>query len=121
MQTPTLIFVYNADSGRINALLDMGHKIISPSTYSCSLCALTHSTFRMKDEWKQFVQGLSLPVEFLHRDELLARHGPRDDKLPAVFLKTNGGLQSLLASHEIEACATLGELRARLVERLPKK
>jgi hypothetical protein len=26
----TLVFVYNADSGFVNSLLDIGHKIVSP-------------------------------------------------------------------------------------------
>ena len=41
-----LIFVYNAGSGKLNALFDMAHKIVSPTTYECSLCALTHDAFQ---------------------------------------------------------------------------
>ena len=37
---PTLVFVYNADSGVFNALADAAHKIFSPRTYACNLCAL---------------------------------------------------------------------------------
>lgn len=40
--TTTLIFVYNAKSGLISAFGDMVHKIVSPATYPCSLCALTY-------------------------------------------------------------------------------
>jgi len=36
-----LIFVYNANGGLVNSWLDTAHKIVSPSTYSCSLCAIT--------------------------------------------------------------------------------
>ncbi len=36
-----LIFVYNADSGLLNAINDGILKIVSPSTYQCSLCSLT--------------------------------------------------------------------------------
>ena len=32
-----LIFVYNANSGKLSAALDIAHKIISPSTYQCRL------------------------------------------------------------------------------------
>ncbi|NJM95354.1 MAG: GTPase, partial [Acaryochloridaceae cyanobacterium CSU_5_19] len=40
-----LIFVYNANSGGINTALDIAHKLLSPSTYRCNLCRLTHDTF----------------------------------------------------------------------------
>ena len=33
-----IIFVYNADSGLVNGLIDWAHKIVSPETYSCT-CA----------------------------------------------------------------------------------
>ena len=50
-----LLFVYNADSGLFNTMADIGHKIFSPQTYSCLLCALTHGYFRERDEWRRFV------------------------------------------------------------------
>ncbi len=46
---PALVFVYNANSGLLNALLDMGHKVVSPRTYPCSLCALTYGSLGLRD------------------------------------------------------------------------
>ena len=115
MDNPTLVFVYNADSGLVNTLLDIGHKIVSPQTYNCNLCAITHSTFKMRDEWKQFVAQLNCPVEFLHRDELAERYGLRDIPLPAIFLKMATGLQPWIGREEINRCQSLAELK-RLVE-----
>ncbi|WP_241234677.1 hypothetical protein [Nonlabens ponticola] len=54
-----LIFVYNANSGRINSWLDSAHKIISPSTYQCKLCELTHGAFTEHDEWSRFRESLA--------------------------------------------------------------
>ena len=115
---PTLVFIYNADSGRLNTLLDAGHKLISPSTYSCDLCALTHSTFSMRGEWKEFVEGLGLPVEFLHRDEAEKKHGLSGTALPAVFLKTEGRLSPWLGSEEINRCDSLQELMRLIRDKL---
>ena len=115
MNEPILVFVYNADSGLVSTLLDIGHKIVSPQTYSCNLCALTHSTFSMRDEWKQFVAQLNCPIEFLHRDELAEQYGLRDVPLPAIFLKTETGLQPWIGQEEINRCHSLAELK-RLVE-----
>lgn len=121
MSKPTLIFVYNADSGFVNTLLDIGHKIVAPQTYSCHLCAITHSTFSMRDEWKQFVAGLGMPVEFLHRDELEKQYGIRDVALPAVFRKNNGALEAWITREEINRCGSLGDferlVRAKLQAR----
>ncbi len=108
---PGLVFVYNADSGRFNALLDIGHKILSPATYSCNLCAVTHSAFSMRGEWREFVEGLGRPVEFLHRDELEKSYGVSGVPLPAVFLKSEGRLSPWLSSEEINRCASLEELK----------
>lgn len=119
MNDPTLVFVYNADSGLVNTLLDIGHKIVSPQTYSCNLCALTHSTFSMRDEWKQFVAQLDCPMEFLHRDELAGRYGLRDVPLPTIFLKTEIGLRPWIGQEEINHCRSLAELK-RLVESKPR-
>ena len=115
MNKPTLIFVYNADSGFVNTLFDIGHKIVSPKTYACHLCAITHSTFSMRDEWKHFVEELKLPIEFLHRDELTKQYGIEGVALPAVFQKKESGLKELIGQAEINDCGSLDDLK-RLVE-----
>jgi hypothetical protein len=115
MKKSALIFVYNADSGFVNTLLDIGHKIVAPQTYSCNLCAITHSTFSMRDEWKRFVDGLKIPIEFLHRDELSRLYGIHGATLPAVFRKTDGGLEVWISHEEINRCQSLDDLK-RLVE-----
>jgi len=118
MPPPTLVFVYNADSGFMNTLLDIGHKILSPDTYSCKLCALTHSTFRMRSDWRDFARALGYPVEFLHRDELAARYGITNVALPAVLLASGDKLTPWIGPEEIGRCNTLTELEAKIGERL---
>lgn len=110
MNKPILIFVYNADSGFVNTLLDIGHKIVSPQTYACNLCAITHSTFSMRDEWKNFVAGLGVPIEFLHRDELEKQYGMHNVELPVVFRKTDGALETWISREEINHCRSLEDL-----------
>jgi len=109
-----LVFVYNADSGVFNTLADVAHKIFSPQTYACNLCALTHSTFGMRDEWKRFLDGLDCPPEFMHADELEARYGVSGVPLPAIFRKDGESLELLAGADSINACRTLDDLK-RLV------
>jgi hypothetical protein len=114
---PTLVFVYNADSGVFNTLADAAHKIFSPDTYACNLCALTHTTFGMRTEWKRFLEGLGVPLEFLHADELKSRYGLEGVPLPAVFEKKGGGTLRVLADADaINECRTLDDLKRLILD-----
>jgi hypothetical protein len=113
---PTLVFVYNAESGVFNVLADAAHKIFSPDTYACNLCALTHTAFGMRAEWKRFLEGLGVPLEFLHADELRSRYGLEDVPLPAVFEKDEGGLEVLADADAINECRTLADLKRLILD-----
>ena len=65
-----IVFVYNAESGgAFSALKDSLHKVFRRNNYPCNLCAITFGTFRMKKGWKNFVNNLDAPVEFLKKDK----------------------------------------------------
>lgn len=106
-----LVFVYNADSGLFNTLTDIAHKTFSPQTYQCQLCALTHSTFGMRKGWKQFLETLDVPLEFLHADELRQRYGVSGAPLPAIFEKDGERVEIWLAAESINQCRTLDDLK----------
>ena len=111
-----LVFAYNAESGVFNALADAAHKIFSPRTYACNLCALTHTAVGMRSEWRRFLDGLGRPLEFLHADELEARYGLSGVPLPAIFRREGEGLEVLADADSINVCRTLDDLK-RLVLR----
>ncbi|HKG13118.1 MAG TPA: hypothetical protein VKB12_07255 [Pyrinomonadaceae bacterium] len=111
-----LVFVYNAESGVFNTLADAAHKIFSPGTYACNLCALTHTAFGMRGEWKKFLEGLGVPLEFLHADELESRYGLKDVPLPAVFEKDGASLRAAISADEINACGSLEELKRLILD-----
>lgn len=113
--TTTLIFVYNADSGPIAGLLDIGHKILSPSTYDCSLCSLTHDTFSEKESWREFRRTMGMPMEFLHRDEFEKKYDLRFDY--PVILKKNDTIDVLMNKEEIDAVKDLDGLIAAVKAR----
>ncbi|UOQ99346.1 hypothetical protein MUN81_07560 [Hymenobacter sp. 5317J-9] len=110
-----LVFVYNADAGLLAGLKDTFHKILSPSTYPCSLCAITYGATSMLPEWREFIAGLPVPVDFLHRDEFIggypawARH-----PLPAAFaVAESGALTPFIDAEEMDA-ADLNGLMERV-------
>lgn len=111
-----LVFVYNADAGLFNALADAAHKILSPSTYRCHLCALTHNSFAMRRDWKEFLATLDPPPAFLHAGELRER-GVAGVELPAVFAERGGRLEPLIAAAEINACRSLEDLKSLVASR----
>lgn len=119
--SPTLVFVYNADSGVFNTLADAAHKIFSPRTYACNLCALTHTAVRMRGDWREFLDRLGLPLEFLHADELAARYNLTGVTLPAVFTKDGGELSMLAGADSINACRTLDDLKRLILEGLARE
>ena len=106
-----LIFVYNANSGVFNLLTDVAHKIFSPQTYSCNLCAVTHSNFGMKKEWKEYLENLDTPLEFLHADEFKAIYQFDKIELPAIFIEENGSLILLINATTINECKSIDDLK----------
>lgn len=108
----TLLFVYNADSGIFNTLTDIAHKIFSPDTYECNLCAITHSHFSMRAEWADYLETLNANLEFLHRDELIKQYGKQNASLPAIFfVADNKKLELAVDSEKISQCKTIEDLQ----------
>ena len=103
-----LIFVYNADSGLMNTLLDIGHKALSPQTYECNLCGLTFGLIGEHKQWKQFREESNTEMEFLHRDEFEQKYDSQF-KYP-VILKKDKNLSVAISQAELNQIKTLDEL-----------
>ena len=91
-----LVFVYNAKSGKLNAMLDSMHKVISPDTYACNLCRITYGTFTELPEWRQFRESFDGTMRFLHIDEF-EQENPPADSYPVIFEKDTDGSLMVLA------------------------
>lgn len=100
MNTNRIIFVYNANSRLGQGLLDSLHKIVSPTTYDCNLCALTHGNFGPKKEWKSFLENTTASLEFYHKDEYQKQFASKfamPYALPFV-IKVNGYNEEVICS-----------------------
>ena len=118
-RTSTLIFIYNADGGVLDALGDMVHKIVSPATYPCSLCALTYGPFAMRGAWRRFLERLGLPTLFLYRDEFRDALDRRDLALPAILLGAKADPPEILVSaQELASLPDLAALMALIETRI---
>ncbi|MBE9044265.1 GTPase [Pleurocapsales cyanobacterium LEGE 10410] len=107
-----LIFVYNADSGLANTLMDIGHKVISPQTYECNLCDLTFGVFKEQKKWKEFREKSNTEMEFLHRDEFEQKYGKKFDY--PLILKQDDELSVMVSQAELNQIQTLDELISKV-------
>ena len=109
-----LIFVYNADSGMMNTLLDIGQKIINPDTYTCNLCKLTFDTFKENAKWKKFREENSHEMEYLHKDEFEEKYKVQYEYPLVLKEEEEGILKEAVSKALLESFETLNELIASI-------
>ena len=110
-----LVFVYNADRGVWNKLFDAAHKVLSPATYACSLCALSYGAVSMRAPWSSFVSSLPHRVRFAYRDEMRRERVPVPGP-PVLLERVAGTWVTLLDKAQIDACSSLDDLIAAVRE-----
>ncbi len=112
MSSLTLQFVYNAQSGKLHALFDIAHKIVSPKTYSCDLCQITHNAFSENAEFTALKSRH--PIELFHIDEYEARYPP-EEHYPAIVVRSNDEVVQRINRERIGQLHSVNDLKS-LVE-----
>ena len=110
-----LIFVYNAKAGVLNGLMDSVHKTVSPGTYECDLCAITHGFFTMDKAWRAYLKALPMEAAFYHKpdfSEAFPTH--KTMALPMIALDRDGVLEPLIAADQFKTLKTVDALAAAL-------
>ena len=105
-----IIFVYNANSGAMSTIMDIGHKILSPSTYSCNLCNLTHGVFTEREAWSNFKSEFGEQFSFLHKDEFEEKYPDINASYPVIFSKIDTEMKIILNSKELNTFNSVEEL-----------
>lgn len=103
-QVVRLVGVYDADhtlrgevSYWIGARLGRAH---------CSLCDITHGTFRERRDWQDCRAALAVPFETFHRDDQPVEvRDAAEGTVPVVLAETTIGFVVLLGPRELEGCA----------------
>ena len=116
-QNLELIFIYNAKSGVVNELVDVAHKIVSPETYDCNLCALSYGAFFMEKKWSTYIETLPIKSIFTFRDKF-SKKGGNNLKFPSVFLRNDVGLEEIITATEINEIKNLDQLIDLLNQKL---
>lgn len=119
MEKEKLIFVYNADGGMLNAIMDSAHKLFAPTTYQCALCAVTHGLVGMRTEWKEYMRTFPYETRFYYRDGFAKDWPGMGDALPAIFfLAPARDLKILIAKSELESVGSVAQLASLLGRRI---
>jgi len=113
-----LIFVYNANSGFINAITDLVHKSIKPSTYPCDLCKITFDVVTMNRIWKQYINDLPLTSNFLHKDEFEKSYPNINSEYPVVLINDGSAYTTLIYPEDFNKLNDSSDLMALLTLRL---
>lgn len=120
MPKKTLVFIYNANSGVLNAARDLIHKTVSPQTYPCKLCDITYGITGMRRLWARFIKQSEFDSVFTYRD-LAPKLYPHIElgALPAIFSIEESVAQELVSADEfnriedIPALISLLEIKLR--------
>ena len=112
-----LIFIYNAKSGLVNEFLDFAHKIVSPSTYNCNLCALSYGNFTMKKKWSDYISSLPVKSTFTYKDKV-SEYGYDNIKLPSIIFQDKSKSKVIISSEEINKLKKIDQLINILSDRL---
>ncbi|WP_127844370.1 GTPase [Psychroflexus aestuariivivens] len=121
LKNKRLIFVYNADSGVKNSLLDSAHKFLKPETYECSLCQLTYGLFSENKKWKSFRKKSEIEFEFLHKDEYEKNFKSKFEALqplPVILFQDNYDLDVFVSAEELNKMNDVSELIEKLQRRI---
>ena len=110
MRPDRLIFVYNADGGIANGLMDSVHKTLSPATYPCSLCAITYGMVRMDPKWRRWLKELPIPTVFYHKDD----NPHRGVTLPVVLADREGQIDTLITADRLNTLSSVDALIAEI-------
>ncbi|MDO1502458.1 GTPase [Winogradskyella maritima] len=109
-----LIFIYNAKSGLKQSLFDMGHKLFSPKTYPCRLCALTFDTFSENHIWKTFRATNKAAMVFYHSDEFENHYPNAKYEYPIILNKSKNVLNVVLSAKELNKIENVHGLMTQL-------
>jgi hypothetical protein len=98
-----LVGVYHADGTLVGELRYwVGARLGSAH---CSLCDITHGTFRAKSEWKDQRTCLGIPFDTVHLDERdAALVTATEGSTPCVVADTAHGYVTVLDPDDLEAC-----------------
>lgn len=107
-------FIYNAKTGMANSVFDLAHKIISPETYQCNLCKITHGAFSETKKFKELKQKYNITL--WHIDDYEAKY-KKETCYPIIIIRNQSGDEiKRIDTETINNISTVEELEIILSE-----
>lgn len=98
-----IIGIYDANSGFKGEFKYIFEKIFYKK--HCSLCDITHGSFKEKKEWIEKKDKFPIPVETMHINELEEKLAVFvENKTPCVVLKKGEEYKLLMTKEELKIC-----------------
>jgi hypothetical protein len=113
-----LLFVYNANAGLAAGMMDSLHKLVSPRTYACDLCAITYGLTRMNPEWKAWLKAQAFEAVFYHRPDFRAAYPGVAVALPVILVDRAAQIETLVSADDFKTTSSVDELIALIEARL---
>ena len=111
LQKEKLIFIYNASDDLISVSFDFIHKIVSPSTYQCSLCKITYGNISMHNKWKEYIYNSNYDFEFLYKNNYMEYHEDLSiEELPVSYKYDGNSYEVFISKNEFDLCDNLDDL-----------
>jgi hypothetical protein len=100
-----LLGVYDADGGIRGELTYVWGRW--RGTAHCSLCDLTHTTWRRKQEWDELVSRVPVPLRVAHRNELdpAERAAATGQPLPLLLGRDAAGWRPVVGADRLDSLA----------------
>ena len=109
-----LLFMYDANSGKMGAFLDSARKLLMVG--GCALCSMTHGTLGKKNGWKACKEELGVPIDYYHRDDMPAAVREQvEGNLPCIVAQTETEYAMLLSPAVLQRCrGDVRDLKGRI-------
>ena len=116
-----LLFVYNANSGKRNVIIDSMRKVLRSQTYDCKLCELTFGVVAENKNWKRFRKENEQRMDVLHKDEFSKLYKSKFGykfTYPIVLTEGENGLEVLIATEELNQLNSTQDLISLVMKRM---
>lgn len=113
-----LQFIYNAKGNWANSIFDLAHKIISPDTYECNLCKITHGAFTESTKFKGLKQKYHITL--WHIDDYELKYQKELSYPTIIFRDTSDKEINRISTETINGINTVDELEKIITEVIKK-
>ena len=108
-----LQFIYNAKSDWFNSIFDLVHKNISPETYQCNLCKITHGAFTESKKFKEL--KIKYNITLWHTDDYELKYHKESAYPLIIFRDLSGNELYRIESHTINEIKNVTDLEKHIM------